>query len=71
MFIYNSLNLNFIHDYLKYTIQELKNDTEEKRKLLDEIEQLRKEEQEIKKQITKFSGVDPEVIAEMDEKAQV
>lgn len=35
------------------------------------MEQLKKEEQEIKKQIAKFSGVDPEVIAEIDEKAQV
>lgn len=35
------------------------------------MEQLKKEEQEIKKQIAKFSGVDPEIIAEMDEKAQV
>ncbi|XP_077258026.1 meiotic nuclear division protein 1 homolog [Temnothorax americanus] len=50
--------------------KELKNDTEEKRKLLEEVEQLRKEEREIKKQIAKFSDVDPEVIAEMDEKAQ-
>ncbi|XP_011862661.1 PREDICTED: meiotic nuclear division protein 1 homolog [Vollenhovia emeryi] len=50
--------------------KELKNDTEEKRKLLKEIEQLRMEEQEIKKQIVQFSGVEPEVIAEMNEKAE-
>jgi len=49
----------------------LKNDTEEKRKLLEEVEQLKKEEQEVKKQIAKFSSVDPEAIAEMDKKAQV
>lgn len=49
----------------------MKNDTEEKRKLLEEVEQLRKEEQEIKNQIAKFSDVDPEIIAEMDKKTQV
>jgi len=38
---------------------------------LEEVERLRKEEQEIKKQIAKFSDVDPEAIAKMDEKAQV
>ncbi|XP_039304196.1 meiotic nuclear division protein 1 homolog [Solenopsis invicta] len=58
---------------LKKEIQkekELKNDTEEKRTILKEVEQLRKEEQEIKKQISKFSSVDPEVVAEMVEKVQ-
>jgi len=38
---------------------------------LEEVEWLRKEEQGIKKQIAKFSDVDPEVIMKMDEKAQV
>ncbi|XP_012221427.1 meiotic nuclear division protein 1 homolog [Linepithema humile] len=58
---------------LKAEIQkekELKSDTEERQTLLKEIEQLRKEEQEIKNQIAKFSGVDPEAIAEMNRKAQ-
>ncbi len=38
---------------------------------MEEIEQLKKEEQEIKKQIAKFNSVDPEAIAEIDKKAQV
>lgn len=51
--------------------QEQKNDTEEKRNLMKEIEKLRKEEQEIKQQIIKFSDVDEGVIAEMSKTAQV
>jgi hypothetical protein len=35
------------------------------------VEHLKKEEQEIKKQITKFSDIDPDAIAEMNEKAKV
>ncbi|KAL0118720.1 hypothetical protein PUN28_009415 [Cardiocondyla obscurior] len=50
--------------------KKLKNNTEEKTKLLEEVELLKKEEQDIKKLIVKFSEVDPDVIAEMDEKAQ-
>ncbi|XP_011646948.1 meiotic nuclear division protein 1 homolog [Pogonomyrmex barbatus] len=50
--------------------KKLKNDTEEKRKFLKEIEQLKKEEQEIKNHIAKFCNADPEMIAEMNKKAQ-
>ncbi|GAB1860291.1 Meiotic nuclear division protein 1 homolog [Camponotus japonicus] len=58
---------------LKEEIQkekELKNDTEERRILLEEVECLKKEEQEIQKQIAKFSVINPEEIAEIKRKAQ-
>lgn len=48
-----------------------KEDTEERQILLQEIQQLREKENELKQQIAKLSGVDPEVIARMAEKAQM
>lgn len=47
----------------------VKDDTEERLKLLQEVEELKKEERKLKEQIVKFSGVDPEVIAQMSQKA--
>lgn len=49
----------------------MKCDTEERSNLLQEVERMKKEEQEIKKQIAKFSNIDPDAIAEMKEKAKV
>lgn len=48
-----------------------KEDTEERQILLQEIQQLREKENELKKCIAKFSDVDPEAIAKMAERAQV
>ncbi|XP_014472729.1 PREDICTED: meiotic nuclear division protein 1 homolog [Dinoponera quadriceps] len=45
--------------------KELKKDTEERTNLLREVDRLREEEQEIKRKIVQFSGVDPETITEM------
>ncbi|XP_032665236.1 meiotic nuclear division protein 1 homolog [Odontomachus brunneus] len=50
--------------------KELKSDTEERTMLLREVETLREKEQQVKQQVARFSDVDPEVIAEMHEKAE-
>lgn len=55
----------------EFVAQELKSDTEETMDLSQEVKQLREEEQRIKQQIAKFSGIDPETTAEMSRKAQV
>ncbi|XP_043276564.1 meiotic nuclear division protein 1 homolog [Venturia canescens] len=46
-----------------------KEDTEERRAVLKEIEELREQEENLKKQIVKFSDSDPEVIAQIEDKA--
>ncbi|KAI4489397.1 hypothetical protein M0802_011152 [Mischocyttarus mexicanus] len=46
-------------------------DTEERRILLQQIQLLRDKENEIKSQIAKLSDVDPEVIAKMSKRAQM
>ncbi|XP_043260828.1 meiotic nuclear division protein 1 homolog [Colletes gigas] len=47
-----------------------KEDTEERQLLLQELEELKSKEDQLKKQIAKFSNADPEVIAKLEEKAQ-
>ncbi|KAG7208636.1 hypothetical protein KM043_014843 [Ampulex compressa] len=47
-----------------------KEDTEERRALLQELEELRKKEKDLIKQVAKFSDADPEVIAKLNEKAK-
>lgn len=54
-----------------FFFQRVKDDTEERLKLLQEVEELKKEERKLKEQIVKFSGVDPEAIAQMSQKAMV
>ncbi|XP_035724115.1 meiotic nuclear division protein 1 homolog [Vespa mandarinia] len=46
-------------------------DTEERRNLLQEVQQLREKENELKNHIAKLSDVDPEVIGKMAERAQM
>ncbi|XP_043684558.1 meiotic nuclear division protein 1 homolog [Vespula pensylvanica] len=46
-------------------------DTEERRNLLQDIQQLREKENELKSHIAKLSDVDPDAIAKMAEKAQM
>ncbi|XP_076636995.1 meiotic nuclear division protein 1 homolog isoform X3 [Colletes latitarsis] len=48
-----------------------KEDTEERQLLLQELEELKAKEDQLKKQIAKFSSADPEVIAKLEDKAQV
>ncbi|KAG6801657.1 meiotic nuclear division protein 1 isoform X1 [Apis mellifera caucasica] len=48
-----------------------KEDTEERQILLHELEELKAKEDQLKKQISKFSDADPEVIAKLLEKAKV
>ncbi|XP_076162203.1 meiotic nuclear division protein 1 homolog [Ptiloglossa arizonensis] len=47
-----------------------KEDTEERQLLLQELEELKAKEDQLKKQIAKFSDADPEAIAKLGEKAQ-
>ncbi|CAK9813593.1 Meiotic nuclear division protein 1 homolog [Anthophora plagiata] len=47
-----------------------KEDTEERQALLQELEELKVKENQLKLQITKFSDADPEAIAKIEEKAQ-
>lgn len=47
-----------------------KENTEERQILLHEIEELKAKEDQLKKQIAKFSDADPEAIAKLTEKAQ-
>ncbi|XP_076636993.1 meiotic nuclear division protein 1 homolog isoform X2 [Colletes latitarsis] len=47
-----------------------KEDTEERQLLLQELEELKAKEDQLKKQIAKFSSADPEVIAKLEDKAQ-
>lgn len=49
----------------------MKNDTEERKKLLQEVELLREKEQRLKQQVAQFDDIDPVVIAETRKKAQV
>ncbi|XP_015596725.1 meiotic nuclear division protein 1 homolog [Cephus cinctus] len=48
-----------------------KEDTAERQELLNEIAILQEKENELKKQISKFSDADPEVIAQINDKAQL
>lgn len=48
-----------------------KEDTKERQAILKEIEDLKKQEADLKKLIAKFSDSDPEVIAQIKEKASV
>lgn len=50
--------------------QAAKEDTEERRILLAEVEKLKAEEIMLKKQVAKFADADPEVIARLNKKAE-
>ncbi|KAK0087094.1 hypothetical protein PV325_001763 [Microctonus aethiopoides] len=51
-------------------LQNENENTEEKRIILHELEQLNESEVELKKQISKFSNVDPEMIAKVQQQAE-
>ena len=57
----------FYHSYQ----QGNKEDLEKTKAVLKEIEELKIKEEELKKQIKKFSDADPEVIAEINKKVKV